>query len=80
MQYVVLYKVHSYLALPYCHYVLVFCRLQKVQTVVIEFPRDLPRDVLITLEFYYENTAKRLGTVPVVLLGPRTVKANFVGK
>ena len=47
---------------------------------IVEFPRELPRDVLITFDFFYESTVKRLGTVPVVVLGPKTVRANFTGK
>lgn len=47
---------------------------------VVEFPRELPRDVLVTFDFYYENTFKKLGTVPTVILGPRVVKAKFIGE
>ena len=46
---------------------------------VIEFPRDLPV-LLITLDFFYESTAKKFGSVPVVVLGPRAVRAKFPGK
>lgn len=53
--------------------------LQKEQSVVIEFPRDLPA-LLVTLDFYYESTGKKLGSVPVVILGPKTVRAKFPGK
>lgn len=46
---------------------------------MIEFPRDLPA-LLVTLDFYYESTGKKLGSVPVVILGPKTVRAKFPGK
>jgi len=45
---------------------------------VIEYPRDLPV-LLITLDFFYESTVKKLGSVPVVVLGPRAVRAKFPG-
>ncbi len=47
---------------------------------MVEFPRELPRDVLITFDFYYENSFKKLAAVPTVILGPRAVKANFIGE
>ena len=47
---------------------------------IVEFPRDLPKDVLVTFDFYYESTAKRIATVPAVALGPSTVRANFPGE
>ena len=48
---------------------------------VVEFPRDLPQHVLVTFDFYLELTAvKRFATVPTVVLGPRTVRANFPGQ
>ena len=45
---------------------------------MIEYPRDLPV-LLITLDFFYESTVKKLGSVPVVVLGPRAVRAKFPG-
>lgn len=46
---------------------------------MIEFPRNLPA-LLVTLDFYYECTGKKHGSVPVVILGPKTVRAKFPGK
>jgi len=45
---------------------------------VIEYPRDLPV-LLITLDFFDESTVKKLVSVPVVVLGPRAVRAKFPG-
>ena len=47
---------------------------------MVEFNRDFPKNVLVTLDFYDETLSKKIGIVPTNPLGPRTVKANFPGQ
>jgi len=55
--------------------------LQKEQAVVVEFPGSLPPSGLVTFAFYLGENGPQLGSnVPVVRLGPATVKANFPSK
>lgn len=54
--------------------------MQKEQVVVVEFQREFPHGVLITFNFYYSSTGKKVSTIPTVALGPHTVKARFPGK
>lgn len=54
--------------------------MQKEQVVIVEFQREFPRGVLVTFNFYYSCTGKKVSTIPTVSLGPHTVKAKFPGK
>ena len=47
---------------------------------VVEFSQDVPQDVLITFDFFYESSSRKLGTVPAVVLGSNAVRANFPGE
>lgn len=45
----------------------------------MEFPRELPKGVLVTFDFHQEAVGRKVATVPGVVLGPNTVRVKFPG-
>ena len=54
--------------------------MQREETVVLEFDRDLPKTGFITLSFHDPVTGEQLSSVPTAQLGTRTLKAISPGR